>query len=502
MEQNDRSLLRVALTIIVIVLAINFLTMPAEEYPGDAHAVRVETTILLDTGKWAIPSEIAEKFGERGQYFYQNPNGNWYPKYGTLNTLIYVPALWLERVATGNLAIDSSSRLLFLNLLNLILSAATALYLVLLARRYTKSNAVVAIFVLAALYSTFWWNYLRAQTFEIYHTLFLLAFYYHLVSGFDLQRTDSNRRKSDAQLFIAAIFFGALCLCKTVYTALLPALVVIWALLKTGSIPPVTRKHRDRFLRPFLFFCLPACIFLCILAAANWCKFGSPLVTGYTQWEKESHPFHANVIPALWGFLFSPHHSVFLHFPVLLFALAGWPNFFRKHKPDAIAAAFFGITLLLVNSMYINWRGESSYGPRYLLPILPILSLPFIEYLTWLIKRPNRIAKSLLGGGTIALLVYSFLLQVSVNTSPFFFCYSLKDILDDKRFSKPATYLRSHSFGTIDRDFLLYKFGYPSPFTGRFLDQLNAAEVERFSGLTESLRSNYYWFPNLLREEK
>ena len=494
-----RAHFRAALALIVIVLAINLLTMPAEEYPGDAHAVRIETTILLDTGKWAIPSEVAENFGERGQYFYQNSKGDWYPKYGTLNTLIYLPALWLERAVTGNLAIDSSSRLLFLNLLNLILSAATALYLVLLARRYTRSNAVVAIFVLAALYSTFWWNYLRAQTFEIYHTLFLLAFYYHFVSAFDLQRNDSNRRKSNAQLFIAAIFFGALCLCKTVYTALLPALVIIWALSKTDSVSPVTRERRDR---PLLFFWLPACIFLCILAAANWSKFGSPLVTGYTQWEKESHPLQANVLPALWGFLFSPHHSVFLHFPILFFALAGWPSFFRKHKPDAIAAAFLGITLLLVNSMYLNWRGESSYGPRYLLPILPILSLPFIEYLTWLIERPNRIAKSLLGGGTIALLLYSFFLQVSVNSLPFFFCYSLKDILDDKRLSKPATYLRSNCFGTIDRDFLFYKFGYPSPFTGRFLDQLNAAEVERFSGLTESLQSNYYWFPNLLREEK
>ena len=156
------------------------------------------------------------------------------------------------------------------------MSAATALYLVLLARRYTKSNAVVAIFVLAALYSTFWWNYLRAQTFEIYHTLFLLAFYYHLVSAFDLQRNDSNRRKSGAQFLIAAIFFGALFLGKTVYTALWPVLVVIWALSKTELVSPVTRERRDRFLRPLLFFWLPACIFLCILAAANWSKFGSP----------------------------------------------------------------------------------------------------------------------------------------------------------------------------------------------------------------------------------
>ena len=145
----------------------------------------------------------------------------------------------------------------------------------------------------------------------------------------------------------------------------------------------------------------------------------------------------------------------------------------------------------------MNWRGESSYGPRYLLPILPILSLPFLEYLKWLGNLP-QIAKSVLATGTATLLACSLLLQMCVNTLPFFFCYDLKQILDDNRYSKPATYLRSHHFGTINRDFLLYRFGCPSPFTGKFLDQLNAAEVERFSALTESLRSNYYWFPNLL----
>jgi hypothetical protein len=498
MKQNDRSLFRVALPIIVIVLALNFLTMPAEEYWGDAFAVRIETAILLDRGKWAIPSQIAENFGEHGQYFYQNSKGNWYPKYGTLNTLIYLPALWLQRVVTGNIAIGSTSRLLFLNLLNLILSAATALYLILLARRYTKSNAIVATFVLATLYSTFWWNYLRAQTFEIYHTLFLLTFYYHFVSAFDLQRTDSNGRKSDAQFFIAAIFFGALCLCKTVYIALLPAVVISWLLSKRDSPSPVTGEGRDR--RIFLFFWLPVCFFLCILTAANWYKFGSPLATGYTQWGRESHPFRANALPALWGFLFSPHHSVFLHFPVFFFALTSWPNFFREHKRDATAAALFGLTLLLVNSMYINWRGESSYGPRYLLPILPILSLPFIDYLSYLIELPNKITKSLVAGGTAALLVYSFLLQVSVNTLPFFFCYRLKDILDDKRSSKPAIYLRSRCFGIINRDFLLYETVHASPLTKDFIHPLNPEESARMNALMASFQTNYYWFPNLLHK--
>ena len=37
------------------------------------------------------------------------------------------------------------------------------------------------------------WNYLRAQTFEIYVTLFMLGLYYHLVSGLDPGRVAGDR---------------------------------------------------------------------------------------------------------------------------------------------------------------------------------------------------------------------------------------------------------------------------------------------------------------------
>ena len=36
-------------------------------------------------------------FGEKGAYFYQNASGNWYPKYGILNMLLYVPILQLQK---------------------------------------------------------------------------------------------------------------------------------------------------------------------------------------------------------------------------------------------------------------------------------------------------------------------------------------------------------------------------------------------------------------------
>jgi hypothetical protein len=490
-----------ALAIIVLVIAINVFTWPAQKYFGDADAVRVQTATLLNTAEWKVPQEIAERFGPRGQYFYQNANGNWYPKYGVLNTLIYAPVLWLEKVTTGSLVIDSSECLLYLNLFNLVLSGATAFYLILLARRYTESKAIVIIFVMASLYSTFCWNYLRAQTFEIYHTLFMLAFYYHFVTALGLYRSDKDGRRRDVQFFVAAIYFGALCLCKSVYVVLLPAVLSILL----GAEQKMSILHdawKDRILRMLLFFWLPIGIALCILAGTNWARFGSPLSTGYTQWVTESQLFKAsNMLPALQGFAFSAQRSVFLCYPVLLFALAGWPMFFKKHRLDAIAAGSFALLLLLINSAFRNWGGQASYGPRYLLPILPILGLPFIHYLTWLLGLPNRLIRSLLVTVTSASLAYSLLLQVCVNTMPFFFYYSIRDTLDDRRHSKPASYLRSRDFGTVNRDFLLFRFGHASPFTSQFINLLNPSESERMNALNESAQVNYYWFATPSPEE-
>jgi hypothetical protein len=507
--ENGRAAWQLVLPIVLFVAAISFLTMPGEEYPGDAFAVRAETIVLLNTGKWAVPQETAEPFGPRGQYFYQNARRNWYPKYGVLNTLIYAPALALEKIATGNLESYSHHRLLFLNLLDVLLGAVTAFYLVLLARRYTKSTLIVVVFVLTSLFSTFWWNYLRAQTFEIYHTLFLLAFCYHFVTALGLYRGSGDKR-ANAHLFGAAIYFGALCLCKTVYVVLLPvsAAILGHAAMSIHSMGAQDRflpeERRLRLFQQLLFFWLPLGVLLCVLAGANWYKFDSPFATGYTQWEVESKLFKpANLFPALSGFLFSPHQSVFRHFSLLLFALAAWPIFFKKYKVDAVVFALFGLVLLLVNSLYVQWRGEAAYGPRYLLPVLPLVSLPFIKYLEWLTHLSNKVAKSLLVAGTALLLAYSTLLQVSVNTWPFFFCYDLKDVLENRNQSNPAArYLWSHQFGTITRDFLFYKIGCTSRFTDNFLRHLTPPEARKMETLTKSLRGNYYWFPNLLSQDR
>jgi hypothetical protein len=499
-KRQTHSSCRIAVPVVLFVVLVNFLTMPAEEYAGDAISVRIAAISLINTGKCAVPADQASTFGERGQYFYQNASGNWYSKYGILNMLLYVPILQLQKCVMGKL-VDAST--FFLNLFNLVLSGATACYLVLIVRRYTRSTATVWIFVLSAVYATFWWNYLRAQTFEIYITLFMLGLYYHLVSGLDWERGAVDRL-GNRHLLAAGIFLGALCLSKNVYLILLPVVAGLFALALfriSNEAGGVDRRRRSLSCY-VLWFWLPLGLLLCLMLGSNAYRFGSPFNTGYTQWVQESRLFRADIIPALAGFLFSKQRSIFLNFPLMIFALPGWVAFGKQHRFDAITALFFGGVLLVINAAFRNWQGNSCYGPRYLLPVAPILSLPFIHVLEWLARSNDKIRKPAVSFVMIGALLYSFVLQVEVNTLPFFFWYYLKDTLEDRQSNQPADYLYSHHFGTINGDYLLYLKCGSSPFKDQIISHLTADEEDNMDGLEDSAISNYYWFRHLVPKPK
>jgi hypothetical protein len=76
--------------------------------------------------------------------------------------------------------------------------------------------------------------------------------------------------------------------------------------------------------------------------------------------------------------------------------------------------------LLVVNSAFRNWQGAACYGPRYLLPIAPIPSLPFIHVLGWLAQSPDKIYKVMIRSMIACALLYSFLLQVEAQASMLF----------------------------------------------------------------------------------
>lgn len=479
---KNEFLLRFLAPLVSAVLAVNVISMPAAEYPGDAQSVRMEAITLLNGGGWAVPENVATQFGPRGNYFYQTAAGRWYPKYGVLNTLIYLPFLWLEKIVTGRVGFDTDHTI-FLNLLNLVAAAATALYLALLARRYSASKFVVSLYVLASIYSTFWWNYLRAQTFETYLPLMMIAFFYHLMRARDLAEP------ARGQLLAAACSFGVLCLCKTVFVALLP--VIAFLLLFRHDSSSASARFRGQFMA----FWLPVALCLVVLLVTNWAKFDSALNTGYTQWQEEQQLFTSNVLPALRGYLFDRQQSIFVHFPVLIFALPAWPIFLKRNRPDAVAALLLASVLIILHAARPEWRGAAGYGPRYLLPVAPILAIPFVHCLNWLAALSSRMTRAVSAVLLATILGWSLLLQVALNSLPFYFWNELVAIADDPEETGASEYLHAHHLGTVDLEFLCYARGYRSRFVRGMVDRLTPAGFARLEGLKAETNFNSYWYP-------
>jgi hypothetical protein len=476
--------------------------MPNEEYAGDAVSVRIASVALINKGDWTVPKDTASQFGERGQYFYESTTGKWYSKYGILNILIYVPILWMEKSFVGELSDASLVRPCFLNLFNLAFTVATAVYLALLAFRYTRSSWAVWLFVLCCFYSTFWWNYLRAQTFEIYIAFFMLAFCYHLLRAFDAPRIEP-RLSQRVHYLCAALYFGALCLSKSVYLILVPVVGVVflvyWRDFRKVTVELAT-PVKGKLLVESLWFWLPLLLMLAVLLISNAARFGSAWNCGYTQWVHSKQLFTANLAPAIRGYLFSKQRSIFVNFPVLIFALAGWRRFCREHLLDSITFLCIGLVIFVVNASFLDWRGDACYGPRYLLPIAAILSIPFV----YVVESLSRLRHMLSKWGAIAVVVlvlaYSVVLQIGVNTMPFFFWYYLRGIFSERETGEPVEYLKSHHFGTINLEYLMYvEFGL-SPFGDHVIDHLTLGEEREMSALQDGTsKANYLLFPNVFR---
>jgi hypothetical protein len=110
-------------------------------------------------------------------------------------------------------------------------------------------------------------------------------------------------------------------------------------------------------------------------AAYDAYRYGHPLESGYEQ------GFGHSPWDALWGWLVSPGHSVFLYDPILLLAIVGALWLWRRARREtALLLACIGAQVVLY-STWSDWSGGYSYAARFLLDVLPlgvVLAAPVI----------------------------------------------------------------------------------------------------------------------------
>ncbi|MGH2458847.1 MAG: hypothetical protein ACRDIY_08265, partial [Chloroflexota bacterium] len=104
-------------------------------------------------------------------------------------------------------------------------------------------------------------------------------------------------------------------------------------------------------------------------------RFGNPLASGYAHWESFSTPVWVGVA----GFLFSPGKSIFVYTPLLLLVpFFAWSFARRFPSFAALLGAIIAIHLVLYGSWWV-WWGAWAWGPRFIVPVLPLIALFLTE---------------------------------------------------------------------------------------------------------------------------
>jgi hypothetical protein len=364
------------LNIFIFFLAIFAVTTAGHIYTIDSYLNYAVTKSLGSDGSLAIPRFMMTVEGEEGRH---------YSKLGIGQSVVNLPLYWVgdlvERISPGNPAFRAYSRgftiphtsgpltgepqslirtsdsggakVFFTTLTNAFVTAALCLIFWVLLKDFGLSSSGALWGAALMAFSTPVWLYSRDLFSEPLFTVSLVGTFY-LLGG------PGSRR-----VLLAGMFSCLGILARMSYLPLVGIFAVYIVLTSEEKAGGMKRAAM------YCIYCLPAVL---VMALLNLARFGGVMLTGYhTAFDKG---FSVPLLRGLTWNLTSPYRSIFLYAPaVILFFLGiGW--FARRYRARMWLIVAIIVYVFVVYSKWWAWHGGWCWGPRFLVPVIPLLLLP------------------------------------------------------------------------------------------------------------------------------
>lgn len=335
-----------------LVLSILFSSGQIEN--PDTHLRLSQTRIILEDGKFGLTDDVGENM--HGNIAI-NENGKRYMVYNPGQTIIFIPIYFIAK----RLCLDKVNAYYYtayyISFLNYFIHALCAflLFKIALILGVSKKQAYLA----SIFFGITSYSFVFAQsTYEHHFEMFFIL----LSSYFALKKNDKNSGLYSGLMLSLGLVF------RTTTILAVPAILLIQS----------NNKERLKALTTLG-------IGVVFILLYNYHRFGNPFESGYSLAWSLAHLdkfefWSISRIPnAFFGFLFSPGKGLIFFSTTIVIAFWGLKTFWEKHRIISYSIILISATYLGSFSMNFAWHGSIwSYGPRYILPIIPFLYLPII----------------------------------------------------------------------------------------------------------------------------